>query len=76
MNQLFELDDPDSRTRSDVLDVMYARADRVSKLDGDLFADFMSMRALTYTSSVPMICRLLRDHDYADFECIFGHGGS
>lgn len=75
MNQLFELNDPDSRTKSGVLDVMYARADRVSKLDGDLFAGFTSMRALTYTSSIPMICRLLRDHDYADFECVFGHGG-
>ena len=33
------------------------------------------MRALTYTSSIPMIMGLLRDYDYEDFECIFGHGG-
>ena len=75
MNQLFELNDPDSRTRSGALDVVHARAVSVSKLDADLFAGFASMRALTYTSSIPMICRLLSDHDYADFECVFGHGG-
>ena len=33
------------------------------------------MRALTYTSSIPMIMGLLRDYDYEDFECIFGHSG-
>ena len=33
------------------------------------------MRALTYTSSIPMILRLLRDNDFENFECVFGHGG-
>ena len=33
------------------------------------------MRALTYTSSIPMVLWLLRDYDYDDFECVFGHGG-
>ena len=33
------------------------------------------MRALTYTPSIPMIMGLLRDYDYEDFECIFGHSG-
>ena len=33
------------------------------------------MRALTYTPSIPMILGLLRDYDYEDFECIFGHSG-
>ena len=33
------------------------------------------MRALTYTPSIPMILALLRDYDYEDFECIFGHSG-
>ena len=33
------------------------------------------MKALTYTASIPMIVGLLRDFDYADFECIFGHQG-
>ena len=41
----------------------------------DLFAGFTAIRALTYTSSIPMVLRLLRDYDYDDFECIFGHGG-
>ena len=41
----------------------------------DLFAGFNAMRALTYTSSIPMVLWLLRDYDYDDFECVFGHGG-
>ena len=33
------------------------------------------MRALTYTPSIPMVLSLLRDFDYEEFECIFGHSG-
>ena len=69
------LDDPDSRTRSPQLRVVYAQALRTEPFAMDLFAGFASMRALTYTSSIPMVLRLLRDYDYDDFECIFGHGG-
>lgn len=72
----FTFDDPDSRTRSDGLDVVYARAERSERFDRDsLFGGFESMRALTYTPSIPMILGLLRDYDYADFECVFGHSG-
>ncbi len=71
----FTLDDPDSRTRSQRLDVVYARADRVEQFDMGLFGGFSSLRALTYTSSIPMILGLLRDFDYDDFECVFGHNG-
>lgn len=71
----FTLDDPDSRSRSQRLDVVYARTDRVEQFDMDLFGGFSSLRALTYTSSIPMIVSLLRDFDYEDFECIFGHNG-
>ncbi len=71
----FTLDDPDSRTRSQRLDVVYARTDRVEQFDMGLFEGFSSLRALTYTSSIPMILGLLRDFDYDDFECIFGHSG-
>ena len=71
----FAFDDPDSRTRSPSLEVVYARADRVEPFDMTLFDGFSSLRALTYTSSVPMILGLLRDFDYEDFECIFGHNG-
>ena len=69
------LDDPDSRTRSPQLQVVYAQALRTEAFAMDLFAGFTSMRALTYTSSIPMVLRLLRDYDYDDFECVFGHGG-
>ena len=33
------------------------------------------MKALTYTASIRMIVGLLRDHEYDDFECVFGHEG-
>ena len=71
--QGFQLDDPDSRTRSGVLNVVRAHADSVAPFDMSLFDGFASMRALTYTSSVPMIVRLLRDYDFDEFECVFGH---
>ena len=71
----FALDDPDSRTRSQRLDVVYARANRTEQFDRDLFGGFSSLHALTYTSSIPMILGLLRDFDYDDFECVFGHNG-
>ena len=71
----FAFDDPDSRSRSQSLDVVYARAERIEPFDTSLFDGFASLHALTYTSSIPMIMGLLRDFDYADFECIFGHNG-
>ena len=72
----FVFDDPDSRTKSGGLDVVYACAENTERFDRDtLFGGFDSMRALTYTPSIPMILGLLRDYDYVDFECIFGHSG-
>ena len=68
-------DDPDSLTRDGQLSVVRARGERVEPFDTSLFAGFHSMKALTYTASIPMIVGLLRDFDYADFECIFGHQG-
>ena len=69
------LDDPDSKTKSPVLSVLYAHAEDTSLFDRDsLFGGFTSMRALTYSASIPMIMSLLRDYDYERFECIFGHG--
>lgn len=62
-------------TRRDVLNVVHARADSVADFGPGHFAGFDTFRGLTYTSSIPMIAALLRDHDFADFECIFGHGG-
>ena len=70
------LDDPDSKTKSDVLSVLYARSEDTGLFDRDsLFGGFDTMRALTYSASIPMIMSLLRDYDYDRFECIFGHGG-
>ena len=70
------LDDPDSRTKSDVLSVLYARSEETGLFDRDsLFGGFAKMRALTYSASIPMIMALLRDYDYDRFECVFGHGG-
>ena len=71
----FAFDDPDSRTQSNGLEVVYARAERVERFDMDLFGGFSSMRTLTYTPSIPMILGLLKDFDYDDFECVFGHNG-
>ena len=58
-----------------MLEVVYARAETVGRFDTSLITNFTSMRALTYTASIPMILGLLKDCDYKDFECIFGHGG-
>ena len=70
------LDDPDSKTKNDVLSVLYAHSEDTGLFDRDsLFGGFTSMRALTYSASIPMIMSLLRDYDYDRFECIFGHGG-
>ena len=68
-------DDPDSLTRDAGLSVVRASSQRVEPFDMSMFAGFTSMRALTYTASMRMIVGLLRDHEYDDFECIFGHSG-
>ena len=72
---LFAFDDPDSRTRDQGLDVVYARAEGVERFSMSFFDGFSSMRALTYTPSIPMVLELLKDFDYERFECIFGHNG-
>ncbi len=71
----FTLDDPDSRARVDALDIVCARVEAVGRFDMGLFSGFSSMRALTCTPSIPMVLGLLRDYDFEDFECIFGHNG-
>ena len=67
--------DPESVTRRRVLRVGHARAESVSDFSEDCFANYNIFRALTYTSSIPMIANLLRNHDFDEFECIFGHNG-
>ncbi len=73
--QGFIFDDSDSRTRSNELNVVHSRVEKISAFDRSLFAGFCSMRALTYTSSIPMILGLLKDFEYENFECVFGHNG-
>ena len=73
--QSLQVDDPESRTRNGGLKIVHATAKSVSPFDSSLFDGFTSMRALTYTSSIPMVLRLLRDKDFDRFECIFGHEG-
>ena len=57
------------------MSVVRANSEGVEPFDLSMFAGFASMRALTYTASMRMIVGLLRDHNYDDFECIFGHSG-
>ena len=68
-------DDPESLTRDAGLSVVRARAEHTEPFDINLFAGFKSMKALTYTASIRMIVGLLRDFEYEDFECVFGHQG-
>ena len=70
---LFE--DAESITRRSALNVVHASAASVAAFGPDYFAGFESMRALTYSTSIPMIAGLLSEHHFADFECVFGHGG-
>ncbi len=69
------LDDPDSLTKDSGLSVVRARSESVESFDRCFFDGFTSMKALTYTASMHMIVGLLRDFEYADFECVFGHEG-
>ena len=68
-------DDPDSLTRDAPLSIVRAHGSGVEPFDMNLFTGFTSMKALTYTASIRMIVGLLRDHEYDDFECVFGHEG-
>ena len=68
-------DDPDSLTRDSGLSIVRSRCESIERFDKNLFAGFASMKALTYTASIRMIVGLLRDFEYEDFECVFGHEG-
>ncbi len=43
-----------------------------SKFAWSLFSGYDSMRALTYSSSIPAIVRMLADYEFERFECVFG----
>lgn len=70
------LTDSDSITRRERLNTVYAKATDVGEFDRDeLFGGFSKLKALTYTSSIPMIVSLVDEFEYEHFECVFGHGG-
>ena len=73
-NQLL-FEDAETVTRRDELNVVHARAESVGAFAASHFAGFTAMRALTYSTSIPMIAGLLAEHRFESFECVFGHGG-
>ena len=72
-NLLFE--DAESTTRRSALNVVHAAAQSIASFQTSYFKGYRSMRALTYTSSIPMIAELMATQQFEQFECIFGHGG-
>lgn len=72
-NQLFE--DAESTTRRSALYVVHATARSIASFQPACFTGYRSMRALTYTSSIPMIAELMATQRFEQFECVFGHGG-
>ena len=69
------LDDAESVTRRETLSVVHAQAESVTMFGSNYFAGFDTFRGLTYSSSMPMVAALLAEHDFDDFECVFGHPG-
>ena len=57
------------------LDVAKASFDHVEPFSLDLFRGFSSLRALTYSVSIPMITRLIQEIGFEELEVIYGHGG-
>lgn len=74
-HQSLMFDDPESTVRRRALNVVRANAESVASFDLSYFAGYRSMKALTYTTSIPMIADLVAQQDFEDFECVFGHGG-
>lgn len=72
-NLLF--DDAESTSRRTALNVVHADARSVASFGPAYFEGYRSMRALTYTSSIPMIADLAATQRFEEFECVFGHGG-
>ena len=67
------LDDPGSLLTR--LHVAKASFDHVEPFSLDLFRGFSSLRALTYSVSIPMITRLMQEIGFDELEVVFGHGG-
>ena len=69
------LDDAESVMRRETLSVVHAQAESVAMFGSHYFSGFDTFRGLTYSSSMPMVAALLAEHDFDDFECVFGHPG-
>ena len=63
---LFSLDDGTG------LRVVHAAFVKEQKFDWDLFQGYESLRVLTYSASVDAIVRMLDQHSFSRFECVFG----
>lgn len=74
-SQSLLFDDSDSTLGRRALNVVQANAESVTRFDLGYFAGYQSMKALTYTSSIPMIANLVAKQGFEDFECVFGHSG-
>lgn len=67
------LDDPGSLLTR--LHVAKASFDRVEPFSLELFRGYSSLRALTYSVSIPMITRMMQEIGFDELEVIFGHAG-
>ena len=65
-NMGFDLDDGTG------LRVALARFESETKFSWDLFDGYDRIRILTYSAGVSAIVRLLENHSFRDFECVFG----
>lgn len=65
-NMGFDLDDGTG------LRVALARFETETKFSWSLFDDYDRIRILTYSAGVSAIVRLLDNHSFSDFECVFG----
>ena len=57
----------------DGLTVVYSRYERSEPFSFELFEGFDSLQVLTYSASIPMAVRMLKQ--FNSFECVFGYEG-
>ena len=62
-HQRLMFDDPESTVRRRALNVVRANAESVAAFDLSYFAGYRSMKALTYTTSIPMIADLVAQRE-------------
>ena len=57
------------------LHVVWPTAQRHEPFNPRLFTGYSVLRAVTYSVSMPMILKMLKDYDYQDVEVVFGDEG-